>query len=90
MAAIDMTAALTNQIVCAVQEIAAAHSIPYVKMLGTTIVAAAGYVTEQSAGVADAALRLADVAIALRERCAALFDAAPMLFGTMPYRNMFP
>jgi adenylate cyclase len=68
-------AALTNQIVCAVQEIAAAHSIPYVKMLGTTIVAAAGYVTEQSAGVADAALRLADVAIALRERCAALFDA---------------
>ena len=68
-------AALTNQIVCAVQEIAAAHSIPYVKMLGTTIVAAAGYATEQSDGVADAALRLADVAIALRERCAALFDA---------------
>jgi adenylate cyclase len=67
--------ALTNQIVCAIQEIAAAHSIPYVKMLGTTIVAAAGYATEQSDGVADAALRLADVAIALRERCAALFDA---------------
>ncbi len=68
-------AELTNQIACSVQEIAAAHSIPYVKMLGTTIVAAAGYFTESSAGVADAALRLADVAIALRERCAALFDA---------------
>jgi adenylate cyclase len=67
--------ALTNQIVCAVQEVAAAYSIPYVKMLGITIVAAAGYVTEQSAGMADAALRLADAAIALRERCAALFDA---------------
>jgi hypothetical protein len=66
---------LTNQIVCAVQEIAAVHSIPYTKMLGTTIVAAAGYGTEPSAGMEDAALRLADAAIALRERCATLFDA---------------
>ncbi len=71
---------LANRIACAAQEIAAAHSLPYVKMLGATIVAAAGF-----GGQPDrhAAVRLADAAIALRERCAALFDAIddPAPFG---------
>jgi adenylate cyclase len=44
-------------------------------MLGTRIVAAAGYATPAAGGLNEAAPRLADVAIALRERCAALFDA---------------
>nr|WP_294520972.1 cache domain-containing protein [uncultured Rhodopila sp.] len=73
---------LANRIACAAQEIAAAHGVPYVKMLGATIVCAAGY-GEQPDG--DAAARLADTAIALRERCAALFDpiddAAPFGIG---------
>jgi adenylate cyclase len=64
-----------------VQEIAAAHSIPYVKMLGSAIAAAAGYASDSPNGLAAAALRLADVAIALRERCAALFDDDDTPFG---------
>jgi adenylate cyclase len=70
----EAAAPLAHQIACAVQEIAAAHSIPYVKMLGTTIVAAVGYAAEPPAALAAAAPRLADVGIALRERCATLFD----------------
>jgi adenylate cyclase len=71
----EAAAPLAHQIACAVQEVAAAHSIPYVKMLGTTIVAAVGYATDSPNGIVTAAPRLADVAIALRERCAALLDA---------------
>jgi adenylate cyclase len=76
-------APLAHQIACAAQEIAAAHAIPYVKMLGTRIVAAAGYATGAAAGLKEAAPRLADTAIALRERCAALLDAddGPAAFG---------
>jgi adenylate cyclase len=71
---------LANRIACAAQEIAAAHCVPYVKMLGATIVAAAGYGGQPDA---HAATRLADAAIALRERCATLFDAIddPAPFG---------
>jgi adenylate cyclase len=70
----EAAAPLAHRIACAVQEVAAAHAIPYVKMLGATIVAAAGYVTPTAAGVREAAPRLADAAIALRERCAGLCD----------------
>jgi PAS domain-containing protein len=72
-----------HEVACGVQEIAAAHAVPYVKMLGTTIVAAAGYAAHSAAGLADAGTRMADVAIALRERCAALFgdDEGPSAFG---------
>jgi adenylate cyclase len=71
---------LANSIACAAQEIAAAHAIPYMKMLGATIVAAAGYGAQPDG---TAATRLAEAAIALRERCAALFDAIddPAPFG---------
>ena len=71
----EAATAPANEIVRAVQEIAAANSIPYVKMLGTTIVAAAGYASDAPDALAAAASRLADVAIALRERCIALFEA---------------
>ncbi|WP_428488926.1 GAF domain-containing protein [Rhodopila sp.] len=71
----DATAPLAHQVACSAQSIAAAHEIPYVKMLGTTIVAAAGFATQSPAGLAEAASRMADVAIALRERCAELFDS---------------
>jgi adenylate cyclase len=72
----DAGEALAHQIACAAQEIASSHAIPYVKMLGTTIVAAAGFGTQTGTGLAEAATRLADAAIALRERCAVLFEAA--------------
>jgi len=72
----DAEESLTHQAACAAQEIAAAHGIPYVKMLGTTIVAATGYGIGTGPGLADAATRLADAAIALRERCTALFEDA--------------
>lgn len=71
---------VANRIACAAQEIAAAHAVPYVKMLGATIVCAAGYGSQPDA---RAATRLADAAIALRDRCNALFDAMddPAPFG---------
>jgi len=66
------TDTLAQHIACAAQEIAAAQSIPYLKMLGASIVAAAGY-GPQADG--NAAVRLAEMAIALRERCAAFFES---------------
>ena len=71
----DAAAPLAHQVACAAQTVAAAHKIPYVKMLGTTIVAAAGFATQSPTGLAEAASRMADVAIALRERCVELFDS---------------
>jgi len=70
----DAAEPLTQRIACTAQEIAAAHGIPYLKMMGTTIVAATGYGAEPGTGLADVASHLADAAIALRERCGALFE----------------
>lgn len=79
----DAAASLAHHVASAAQKIAAAHAIPYVKMLGSTIVAAAGYTAESPAALAEAAPRMADLAIALRERCASLFDSeeGPAAFG---------
>lgn len=67
---------LAHRVACAAQEIAAAHGIPYLKMLGTTVVAASG---PQGGGGAPAdegaSARLADAAIALREACNGLLEA---------------
>jgi adenylate cyclase len=63
-----------HQIACAAQEVAAAHALPYVKMLGTRLVIAAGFVDRTAGGVREACLVLADAAIVLRERCAGLCD----------------
>jgi adenylate cyclase len=72
----DVEEALTHQVACAAQEIAAEHGISYVKMLGSTIVAATGYGIATGPALADAATRLADTAIALRKRCSLLFEDA--------------
>jgi len=67
----------------AVEKAAAAHGLPYARMLGGTVVAAAGLSDSSEAALTDAALRLADAAITLRERCLALFaneDETP-IFG---------
>jgi class 3 adenylate cyclase len=61
---------VAHRIACAAQTIAAAHTIPYVKMLGGSIVAAAGHAGSDRTATA----RLADAAIALREACADMFD----------------
>jgi len=63
-------ATLAHAIAAAAQDAAAAQGIGYVKMLGTTIVAAAGY----EDGAATAPTRLADMAVALRERCEAMLE----------------
>lgn len=65
---------LAHRIACAAQDIAAARGVPYMKMLGSSIVAATGYADTALAG-ADAAQRLADAALDLREACARLMDA---------------
>jgi adenylate cyclase len=77
------TAPEAQNIAAAAQRIAAQHSIPYVKMLGTRLVAAAGYADDSISELAEAAPRLADAAIALRERCAAVLDTddGPCAFG---------
>ena len=75
---------LAHRVACAARDIAALHAIPYVKMLGATVVAASGHAATSSAAATDAALRLADTAIALREVCANLFgseDAAEFGIG---------
>jgi adenylate cyclase len=70
----DAAEALAHEIASVAQDIAAAHGISYVKMMGTTIVAATGYGTGTGSVLADAASRLADAAIVLRERCTALLE----------------
>jgi class 3 adenylate cyclase len=61
---------LSDEIVCALQHIADAHDLPYVKLVGNEIIAAAGF----EPGAVHAATRIADAALALRERCCALFE----------------
>jgi adenylate cyclase len=61
---------LSDEIVCALQKIAIAHDIPYLKFVGHEIVAAAGF----EPPAADAAMRIADAAVAMRERCLSLFE----------------
>jgi adenylate cyclase len=69
----ESAGSLAHRIACAAQRIAAAHGIPYLKMLGITVVAAAGHTAQGLER--DAAQRIADAAVALREMCAELFDA---------------
>jgi len=57
----------------AVEEAVAAHGVPYARMVGRTVVAAAGLAEQSDAALANAASRLADVALALRDRCPILF-----------------
>lgn len=55
----------------AVQEVAKAHGLPYLRVLGEQAVAAAGL---GGPGGQDAAERIAEAALAIRARCAELFE----------------
>jgi class 3 adenylate cyclase len=61
---------LSDDVVCALQEIAADYDIPYLKIVGNDVVAAAGFAAENPA----AATIIADTAVAVRDRCAALLE----------------
>jgi adenylate cyclase len=63
---------LADQIAAALQEIAQACDIPYMKLVGQDVVAAAGCTPADSSAI----LRIADAALAARERCLDLFEAA--------------
>jgi class 3 adenylate cyclase len=67
----DGTTTLADHIAVALQEIAAAHRIPYLKFVGHDVVAAAGLIAKDTASL----LRIADASIAARERCLELFEA---------------
>jgi adenylate cyclase len=71
----DAAEAFAREIAGAVQRITTSQGVPYAKMLGTTIVAAAGYDAVTEADLTAAAIRLAETAIALREHCSNLFEA---------------
>jgi class 3 adenylate cyclase len=67
----DGTATLADRIAAALQKIAAAHHIPYVKLVGHDIVAAAGLIANDTFSL----LRIADASIEARDRCLELFEA---------------
>jgi adenylate cyclase len=71
MAARPKSADLMNSVVSAVQQVATEHEIPYLKIVGGEIVAAAGL----AATDARAAQRIANAAVAGRDRIARLFEA---------------
>jgi class 3 adenylate cyclase len=63
---------LADRIADALQDIAAHHDIPYMKLVGQDVVAAAGLVPEDT----NAIHRIADASLAVRERCLELFESA--------------
>jgi adenylate cyclase len=69
---------LAYRIAEALQEISEQQDIPYVKLVGQEVVAAAGF----KAGDDKAILRIAEAALAVRERCLELFEDSghPPLF----------
>jgi adenylate cyclase len=73
MAARDSSDAslLADRLAAALQDIAATHDIPYMKLVGHDVVAAAGCAPNDTTAV----LRIADAAVATRERCLELFEA---------------
>jgi adenylate cyclase len=64
-------ATLGDRIAMIIQEVAAAHDIPYVKLVGYQAIAAAGFTAEDT----NAVLRVADASVSLRERYLELFEA---------------
>lgn len=69
-------APLAEVIAAMLQEVAAAHGLPYAKLMGEEVVAAAGF-TREEAGP-PAARRIAAAALDIRDRCHALFEEARM------------
>jgi class 3 adenylate cyclase len=62
--------ALSNQIACALQATARKHNIPYLKIVGQDIVAAAGLGAADGSG----APLIAQAALAVRDHCLTLFE----------------
>ena len=62
---------LADRIAIMLQDVAAAHEIPYIKLAGHDAVAAAGFTPSDI----NAGVRVADAAIAIREHCLELFEA---------------
>jgi class 3 adenylate cyclase len=66
----DGAKTLIDRIAGTLQEIAASHYIPYVKLVGHDVIAAAGLAANDT----TALLRIADASVAVRERCLELFE----------------
>lgn len=66
----DGARCLSDDIVRALQEVADKNDIPYLKVVGQEIIAAAGFAVANDA----AASLVADAAMAIRERCVVLFE----------------
>jgi adenylate cyclase len=73
MAAHDVGAGTTvaDCIFATLQDIASTHQIPYMKLVGNAVIAAAGLTPSDTAAV----LRIADAAIAIREHCLEFFES---------------
>ncbi len=71
MRAASGTGPLSDRIACALQEIAATHNIPYLKIMGQEVVGAAGI---DAAANGAAAQIIADAAVAVRDRCLTLLE----------------
>jgi adenylate cyclase len=69
-------ASLADSIARALQEVADAHGIGYLRLLADQAVAAAGFSREEAGE--PAALRIAAAALETRNRCATVFEAAEM------------
>lgn len=68
---VDGVTTLADRVAATLQDIAAEHNIPYMKLVGHHVVAAAGL----APGDTKALLRIADASVAIRERCLELFEA---------------
>jgi adenylate cyclase len=68
---------MSDEIGCALQQIATDNGIPYLKLAGHEIVAAAGFNPADS----GAATVIADTALAVRDRCIALFEESERAHG---------
>src|SRR5438477_317400 len=68
---------ISDEIGCALQHIATDNGIPYLKLAGHEIVAAAGFNPEDS----GAATAIADMALTVRDRCIALFEESERSHG---------
>ncbi len=63
---------VADRIAEAMQAIAASHDIPYMKLVGHEVVAAAGFTANDDGAV----VRIADAALAIREKCLEAFEEA--------------
>ena len=62
---------LVDRIAAALQDIADAHAIPYMKISGHDVIAAAGFASDDQTAI----IRIADAAVAARDHCLELFEA---------------